>query len=630
MVFFGRRTPGAIRLLTLLPYNEAADTIECTLSTANLDDNPLYDALSYVWGDENSPYQILVNNQPFPTTQFLREALTLLCEGLEKPLTLWVDAICINQKDLDERRSQVLQMRRIYACAQQTLVRLDDDDEQGEAYPLIIPLLDGLARCYDRFVALQSQGEENATEQILSEVWTVLPGAEIWEVVPFLFLSLWFKRVWTIQELAVASKAVAMYGQKLIEWSRLEDAIKMIQLARDYLESHPLGWIQQKSAVLDFRIGETDVILDHSQIRHIYSIYAALPKTLIALRRQTRENTAASLLSTLRNAWYHGATDPRDKVYALLGLVSEDERSRYQVDYSISTEQAYAITTKTMLQHDPAMEVLCLAGIDQRSTDDLPSWCPDWRTLKQTIDSKELLDREWLLSTKNKSPHQWVAGGTDQELGESEDWRVIKVGGTVVGVVGLTCSVGNHLNTTREALMPRNNDSAHQDQQATQYKQLKPLHPIFHGLDFDAIVDVVSLGTWAHISNDERLPSLGPKDDMKTLGTETVADWEVRRSGFAHSLGLLLGMMERYERKQTFVASDGNTTYVGIGSPSSEPGDVLCILHGARTPVLLRKTRKEGHAVLVGSCYVRGIMGGELMGPGVDERVHSKQIFQIC
>ncbi|KAL5326264.1 hypothetical protein ACEPPN_007402 [Leptodophora sp. 'Broadleaf-Isolate-01'] len=392
--------------LLYTPLLLAEENIECTLSTANLDDNPLYDALSYVWGDENALDPILVNNQPFRTTKFLREALTLLRDSLDKPLTLWVDAICINQSDLEERRSQVLQMRRIYACAQQTRIRLDDDDEPGEAYSLVVPLLDGLARCYDIFVAWKSQGEETVIEKVLSALWITLPGAELWDAVPFLFLSQWFRRVWTIQELVVAAKAVAMYGRKQIEWSRLEDAVKMIQLARDYIESHPLGWISQKEAASGFRIGETDAILDESLIRHIYNIYATLPITLIALRWQTRENKATSLLSTLRNAWYHEATDPRDKVYALLGLVAEDERSRYQVHYSISIEQAYAKTTNAMLGNDSTMEVLSLTGISQRSTNELPSWCPDWRTLKQTIDNREMLDREWLMSAEKKPSHQ--------------------------------------------------------------------------------------------------------------------------------------------------------------------------------------------------------------------------------
>lgn len=622
--------PGAFRLLTLLPSVEAGDNVECTLSPAFLDENPVYDALSYVWGDKNAPDPILVNKQPYHTTDYLREALTLLRDSLEEPLTLWVDAICINQSDLEERRDQVLQMRRIYACAQQTRIQLDDDEEQGEVYSLVVPLLDGLAECYRLLVTWQSQGQQNAIERILSELWTTLPGVEVWEVVPFLFLSRWFRRVWTIQELAVASKAVARYGRQLIDWSRLEDAIKMILLARDFLESHPLGWVSQAERGSVFYISDTDAVLHQNQIKHIYMIYGVLPTTLIALRRQTRENKPTSLLSTLRKAWYHEATNPRDKVYALLGLVAEDERSRYQVDYSMSIEQVYSVTTKTMLKHDSTMEVLCLAGIDQRSTADLPSWCPDWRVLEQTIDNKELLDREWLSSAVNRRSHQWSAGGTDQELYEDEDWRVIRVSGILLGVVGLTCLGENHHNTTLEALMASESDSANKVPLQPQYKELDPPDPIFRQLDFDAIVDVFSLGTWAHVFNsNDSGPSLGPRENMHTLGTETESDWAARRSGFLHSLGLLVGMMGQFEKKQTFVASDGSTTYVGIGPPSSELGDVLCVLHGVRTPVLLRKAKEEDHVTLVGACYVRGIMEGQLLEPDADDHGRSTQIFII-
>lgn len=625
--------PGAIRLLKLLPPNAAGDNVECTLSPAFLDENPVYDALSYVWGDKMAADAILVNKQPFHTTELLREALLLLRDGLEEPLTLWVDAICINQRDPEERRDQVLQMRRIYACAQQTRIQLDDDEEQGEVFSLVVPLLDGLAECHSLLVAWQSQGQQNAIEKMLSVLWTILPGNEVWQVVPYLFLSRWFRRVWTIQELAVASKAVARYGRKQIDWSRLEDAIKMVQLARDFLESHPLGWVSQKEGGPLFHISNTDAVLDETQIKHLYMIYAVLPTTLIALRRQTRDNTPTSLLSVLRKAWYHEATDPRDKVYALLGLVAEDERSRYPVDYSMSTEKAYSLTTKIMLKHDSTMEVLCLAGIDQRSTVDLPSWCPDWRALEQTVDNKEALDREWLLSSVgNKHSHQWSTWGTKQELhDDDEDWQVIRVSGTMLGVVGLTCLGENHVNTTLEALMAVDNDSsANKALQKPQYKELDPPNPIFRQLDFDAIVDVFSLGTWAHVFNSNYSgPSLGPKGNMHTLGTETEADWAARRSGFMHSLALFLGMMRAYERKQTFVASDGTTTYIGIGPPSSELGDVLCILHGARTPSLLRKAKEEGEFMLVGACYVRGVMEGQLMEPEADDLGRSTQVLLI-
>lgn len=157
-------TSGSIRLLILLPRKEPDDNIECTLSQVLLDDNPVYDALSYVWGDEMATDSILVNKKPFQTTKNLRNALSLIRRAAQ-PIILWVDAICINQRDLDERRDQVLQMRRIYASAKQVRIMLGDDDHEAEDVQLSIPLLGRLAECYRLLEKWKAEGHEHPVEK---------------------------------------------------------------------------------------------------------------------------------------------------------------------------------------------------------------------------------------------------------------------------------------------------------------------------------------------------------------------------------------------------------------------------------------------------------------------------------
>lgn len=108
-----------IRVLTLLPgdFNEP---LQANLATINLNTGPVYNALSYVWGDPSSTGDpgntLAINGYEFSVTANLRTALQhLRSPAGAGPITLWVDAVCINQADLDERTHQVSMMRDIYA-----------------------------------------------------------------------------------------------------------------------------------------------------------------------------------------------------------------------------------------------------------------------------------------------------------------------------------------------------------------------------------------------------------------------------------------------------------------------------------------------------------------------------------
>ncbi|RTE78859.1 hypothetical protein BHE90_006673 [Fusarium euwallaceae] len=93
------------------------------LVTVSLDDNPEYFALSYVWGEMKDVKMIVLRGQDMEVTPNLASALSRIRSGslgeASTPIKyLWVDAICINQKDSGERAQQVQFMRRIFKSAQ--------------------------------------------------------------------------------------------------------------------------------------------------------------------------------------------------------------------------------------------------------------------------------------------------------------------------------------------------------------------------------------------------------------------------------------------------------------------------------------------------------------------------------
>ena len=103
-----------IRIITLA-RGKWDDDIKCSLKTVSLDDHPSYDTLSYVWGDPQLRKKtILLQQRCFQVTPSLESALRHLRHE-ESERTMWVDAVCINQKDDVEKSVQVKQMQLIYA-----------------------------------------------------------------------------------------------------------------------------------------------------------------------------------------------------------------------------------------------------------------------------------------------------------------------------------------------------------------------------------------------------------------------------------------------------------------------------------------------------------------------------------
>jgi hypothetical protein len=112
-----------IRLLRLMPGPHIAARIECELFHAKIEDCPPYEALSYTWGDASQTTDIDLSGCPFPATVNLDVALRYL-RSRSEPRVLWVDAVCINQADLEEQAAQVRMMWEIYKNASRVVVWL--------------------------------------------------------------------------------------------------------------------------------------------------------------------------------------------------------------------------------------------------------------------------------------------------------------------------------------------------------------------------------------------------------------------------------------------------------------------------------------------------------------------------
>jgi hypothetical protein len=122
--------PTSIRLLDILPARRGR-LIQTTLIVTDLDHVPYFEALSYVWGSPENPINILCNQMSMTVTPNLGAALQRLRDRFRRR-TVWIDALCINQNDLEERAQQVSFMKDIYARAKHVVVWLGDNNVDAQ------------------------------------------------------------------------------------------------------------------------------------------------------------------------------------------------------------------------------------------------------------------------------------------------------------------------------------------------------------------------------------------------------------------------------------------------------------------------------------------------------------------
>ncbi|KAF5532871.1 het-domain-containing protein [Fusarium napiforme] len=215
-----------IRLL-LIHKGNWKDDIFCTLIEAlsDADEGIPYKALSYTWGGdkhrpggpENLP-NVWVDNQQFdksPLTDNLFGALRQIRE-IDRDVVLWTDAICIDQSNDTEKGHQVNQMGAIYSAAEEVLVWLGPGNEYTEALMKTINWINQRAEGFLRDQETKSyQQWFNTCRFFALEHLKYIEspsGSSYRRVLEELLSRKWFKRVWVLQEIALAKTAIILCG----------------------------------------------------------------------------------------------------------------------------------------------------------------------------------------------------------------------------------------------------------------------------------------------------------------------------------------------------------------------------------------------------------------------------------
>ncbi|KAK3347572.1 heterokaryon incompatibility protein-domain-containing protein, partial [Neurospora tetraspora] len=295
-----------IRLLQLLPSENENAAIHCQLFCTALDAKGTrpYEALSYVWGSEDKPCSISINGYDLAVGKNLYAALLHLRDhSIER--TIWIDAICINQKDLEERGHQVQSMAKIYAKASRVIVWLGEEAAgSNQALEEI------------RIVAERDQTLEEI--RIAAELSTRRSDNKA-EILTLLQRP-WFQRIWVLQEVAAARHILIKCGSAEIDGFAFCSGLNVLNL------------FNELPADLRARI-----------LSVTYLIRGAIFRPKYATSQLDNFSLNIRPLGNLIEMYHtREATDRRDKVYALLGMSSDNPTAAgLFADYKIQWAQLF-------------------------------------------------------------------------------------------------------------------------------------------------------------------------------------------------------------------------------------------------------------------------------------------------
>src|SRR2546421_250093 len=263
-----------IRLLKLrsVPWS---DDIRCELEVASLDELPEYEALSYAWFDTRSSRPISLDNQVFTISPTLESALRRLRHA-ERLRILWVDSLCINQLDEDEKSAQVSLMRDIYTYSKRVLIWLGEhkykggstsstpncEPEWGEIREDHLRILSFMHRMdsYQALpIAIRHFPEEDhdlaafcfitqlSYGQHMCDI-ALFKNAMYWKCVSAALSQImrqdWWTRIWVVQEAVLAPRATIIYGRFRYPWEKFASAARWFRRHRltccsEFLDSFP-------------------------------------------------------------------------------------------------------------------------------------------------------------------------------------------------------------------------------------------------------------------------------------------------------------------------------------------------------------------------------------------------------
>jgi hypothetical protein len=641
-----------IRALQLEPASAKPHPIRARLQLIDLDDEPHYNCLSYTWsgpryqdvGEEwEFPNRIMIiDGVEVPIRRNLLEALIHI-RTLSIAALIWVDAVCINQQDMQERNSQVAMMGKIYKNAEEVVIWLGPSDKYTKV----------TLEAIRRFNYTREESSNDIAD--ITEKRAIDPGVSLlldhryaaaqWtdeekdNILTLYTSCAWFSRMWTLQEILLAKKSTFLIGHFTVDlemlwggsliyaygagssiWNRLKGT-KALRLVREFgsvmIEEYTGRVHGKKYRDIGHQANANRTRVATDPKDKVFGVYGVSSKLYLHLRLKWQ---AVRLWVSLTQA----ATS---KIFLHRPFV---------VDYSRSVQTIYAeaqLHALYSLQGFPA-----LSNVGDRSkniTPNQPTWVPDFA---QEITHEPLVGESRIFSAATK--YKTYFGSTPNPL-------AMVFPATLVDTIEETCEA--HWEIGEEEKI--NN----------MFSLI--LHPDTRGAAEEVLEHVIM---WALVAG-EKFPLYGPPgtnyehgferwlySHLSTMSTSSVIENysklqlgnsilparvpELERAIASGAQQLnspekLLRLLHRrvlhsYDHKDYFFAAWKSACrnrvmfrtkkgYIGLGLPRVQQGDRVYLRAGAQMPYIFRHQpgdpdgQNDTVLHLEGEAYIHGIMHGE-------------------
>ncbi|KAH7142747.1 heterokaryon incompatibility protein-domain-containing protein [Dactylonectria estremocensis] len=514
--------------------------------------SPQYEALSYTWGSADNPQTVQVISQgdlsEFRTLQIPKNLASALkhLRYPDKARSLWVDAICINQDDIPEKNTQVPRMADIFRLADRVVVWLGAESDNST---LALSTLDYLAAQVEMTKASWIWPSPGSAHQDWFHSLTDMPYDDnTWQAIADMANRPYFSRLWVVQEIHLSNhKAVVQCGPHQITWQRFRRAILCLMWKRN----------------LPHSISSSKLPLLGTFCYHFEVV-----------------NFPILLLSVT----YQACSNPRDKVYGLLGLASSSLLAHIRPQYALPVASVYRGLFLGLTNHMKRLHFeFCSLRTSQPRQ--FSSWIPDL-----SGDLSELISRGvGFVSGMSRAEATYRAPD------------VLEVCGILVGTV-------------------KSNKGAYPDDTSKGLAALHSWKPdnLVAGIypTGESVLDAF-ITTLIQDRLRDRFPAVATwssLQEFKDKLTKLLASFENPSDG--HSNNVDIGSYAhdlRFLPKQAFVTCERG--YFGLGHRDTEPGDIICAFLGCKVLVILRPAT-GGSFQVVGSCYLHGFSSTEaFLGP---------------
>lgn len=546
-----------------------------------LSNMPEYVAVSYVWGPLPASIAVPCNGQNLLVTPSAERMLQFL--PLDK--LYWIDAICINQDDIEEKATQIPLMQQLYSQAKIVVIWTGLSTPESHVFMCNLPRVLKTAR---NWTARMAEGVDPSTRADC-----IMPPQHdpFWVGLYQVLHTEWLKRLWTFQEVVFAKQSIVLSETAWI-WPD-----HLIEFA---LEGRLKGYFNYTQEAVGF-VCENYKDADDA-IRELESI----PKLRSALQQATQWYQPY-LLCDLRQ---RRVKEPVDRIWAVAALLSSSNRKELAciVDYSATARAAYWKTYmaafEILITNSQELQLLNIPPVMDCSPSRVPSWCRD---ISKTFACSLVFMEAWNYPVNHSCQffHNQLKAESDDELKTLARREAIikhekksfwfQNNGTELCIRGFVLETISEV--VEDDRLRGREDYAEEPSTVRLFK-----HPL-HAINMDWHVRGLALARRLACGNaetpdfpenylmtllaDHRVKKdlhLECKETMARLINKTFGDHGPHRPKQGRSL------IERFRSLagHTFFATTSGR--FGIAQPGCRPGDKVCVFYGGHPLYILRKS----------------------------------------